>query len=142
MGLYCASCNHREGSFNNRERSLFRLCRKFPFPTLKSSLKLTVWRGSPSRWSVELGQCSTCGGVAVAPEQAVLTLAVRVGRDARDVTLTISDKEGASLGSDEGWIFCSGAGFRKRAATNANICSFILNEHYNDREMISFLQKV
>lgn len=90
---------------------------------------------------MELGRCSTCGGVAVAPKQAVLTLAVRVGGDARDVTLTISDKEGASLGSDERWIFCSGAGFRKRTATNANIRSFILNEQRMTEKLSVFYKK-
>lgn len=87
--------------------------------------------GSPGWWSVELGRCSTCRGVAVAPEQAVFALAVCVGGDARDVTLSISNEEGAASGRDKGGIFCSGACFRNRATANASICAVILKGKTN-----------
>lgn len=87
----------------------------------ESSPGLTVWCGSPSRWRVQLGRCGACGGVAVAPEQAVFALAVCVGGDAGDVGLGISDEEGAASGRDEAGVVRG-----NRATANASICAVVL----------------
>lgn len=62
----------------------------------------------------------------VAPSQILFTLAVCVVGEAGGITLTFPDEECASLGGEEGGIFCRGGSFNDGTTADAGICVVIL----------------